>query len=94
MDDIVHLKQRKIFSSFFLKFCWNKGVSTRSKFLTLGSTSANMSELAVCKLDDVQHILWFDYWYQLAGNCTRHLCVNVIGYTLLAQRLHMLHVGK
>ncbi len=32
--------------------------------------------------------------YQLAGDCTRQLHVNVIGYTLLAQHLHMLHIGK
>ncbi len=51
-------------------------------------------ELAVCKLDGVQHILWFDYWYQLAGDYPRQVHVNVIGYMLLAQRLHMLHFGK
>ncbi len=48
-----------------------------------------MSELTVCKLDGVQHIVWFDYWYRLAGDYIRQLRVNVIGYTLLAQRLHI-----
>ncbi len=49
---------------------------------------------SACKLDDVQHFCDFDNWYQLAGDCTRQLGVNVTGYTLLAQRLHMLHIGK
>ncbi len=62
--------------------------------LEISNFSVSTSELAVCKVDGMQHILWFDYWYQLAGDCTRQLCVNVIGNTLLAQRLHMLHIGK
>ncbi len=51
-------------------------LATCSKFLTFASAST--SELAVCKLDGVQHILWFDHWYQLAGDCAPQLHVNVI----------------
>ncbi len=36
--------------------------------------------LAVCKLDGMQHVLWFNNWYQLSGDCTCQLRVNVIGY--------------
>ncbi len=65
-------------------------LATPSKFLTFAS--AGTSELAVCKLDGVQRILWFDYWYQLAGDCIHQLRVNVIDYTLLAQHLHITSV--
>ncbi len=40
-----------VFSQTFL-------LATRSKFLTFASAST--SELVVCKLDGVKHILWFD----------------------------------
>ncbi len=67
---------------------------TRYTLEILTFVNASMSELAVCKLNGEQHILWVNYWYQLTGDRTRQLRVNVIGYTLLAQHLHMLQVSK
>ncbi len=57
-------------------------LTTLSKFLTFASVCASTSELTVCKLDGVQHIPWFDYWYWLAGDCTRQLRVDITGYTI------------
>ncbi len=62
--------------------------------LEIFNSCVSTSELAVCKLDGVQNILWFNYWYQLAGDRTRQLRANVIGYMLLAKRLHTLHVSN
>ncbi len=69
-------------------------LATCSKFLTSTRSYVSTSETPCVWTRRRATFCGFNNWYQLDGNCTRQLHVNVISYTLLAKRLLVLHVGN